>query len=158
MQFEAKTISTDIIEDSAGENRRLMLADKAGICLSLGCVAHCLTLPALVSVLPALGFGFVLQGGFEIALGAAAILLGWFCVRRGWKQHRRALLWIPFGMAAALILGGLLLGHGGVEVAMVVAGGACLIATHLLNRWFCRARPVCSCVVHDESESVRKAA
>lgn len=106
--------------------------DSVGIALAGLCALHCL---ATLVVISALGLGghFLLDEsihrvGLLLALGVAAVAIGWGMVR-----HRRAL---PFGVAlVGLAFMGLALvvPHGTNEFLLTLAGVAVVAAAHWLN-------------------------
>ena len=123
---------------------RPRLADLTGLALSLTCLLHCLALPLLLLLAPALSRWIALPEGVHaaillLALPAAAIAMG-----DGWRRHRRVM---PAMLAAAglgLLALGLAAHEGWIAAAdpetadrLLTSVGALTLATaHLVNwRW-----------------------
>ncbi len=123
--------------------------DRLGICLSILCLVHCLLTPVLLALVPvgaALGFW---QHGFHQAFLMIVPIVALLAFVPGWKQHRdtRVWYWGGFGILC-LALGVAVAEHFGhssqidwgplaYELIFTVAGAACLIRAHLLNRELC---------------------
>lgn len=121
-------------------NRLTGAADAAGIFASALCMIHCLAMPVLLAVLPAMSWAEddhtheVLIG---VALVAALLSLG-----PGYLAHRRrgVLLLGAAGLAclaAAVFFVEPRYGHGAEAVASI-AGALLLCGAHLRNRVCCR--------------------
>ncbi|PKP95331.1 MAG: MerC domain-containing protein [Alphaproteobacteria bacterium HGW-Alphaproteobacteria-14] len=106
--------------------------DQIGIGLAGLCVLHCLTTLVVISSL-GLGGHFLLDDnihrvGLALALGVAAVAIGW-----GLLRHRRML---PFGLAlVGLMLMGVALAvpHGTDELMLTLVGVTLVSIGHLLN-------------------------
>lgn len=106
--------------------------DQIGIGLAGLCVLHCLTTLVVISSL-GLGGHFLLDDnihriGLALALGVAAVAIGW-----GLMRHRRML---PFGLAlVGLMLMGVALAvpHGTDELMLTLVGVTLVSIGHLLN-------------------------
>ena len=111
--------------------------DKFGTTSSIVCAVHCALLPILISILPALGLGFIAWSGFEWTFVIFASLLGLFSLWIGYQRHRvyRALLFLIPGLL--LVWMGVLvpkIHHDVVLHAVVMSVGGTLIAVaHLIN-------------------------
>lgn len=118
------------------------LADPAGLCVSVGCVFHCLALPVLAASAPG-----VLRGplesewipGLAIACAGPLAVLG---IGSGLRRHRH----IGIALAAApglLLLGVGLFGAGtrAQEMLLTVAGAALVGGAHLANLRARRSSP-----------------
>jgi hypothetical protein len=139
--------------------------DRLGICLSVLCLVHCLLTPLLLGLVPvgaALGFW---QHGFHQIFLLIVPFVALIAFIPGWKRHRDARVWyrgitgivfLALGVAVAEHFG-----HGVsgapiewapllAELALTVAGGACLIRAHLLNR------ELCTCCEHDHQHAVTR--
>lgn len=106
--------------------------DHIGIGLAGLCALHCL---ATLVVISALGVGGhflfdenIHRAGLVLALGVAAVAIGWGMLRHGRRR--------PFVVAlAGLVLmgAGLLVPHGANEFLLTLAGVALVSLGHLLN-------------------------
>jgi MerC mercury resistance protein len=111
--------------------------DKFGTSSSIVCAVHCALLPIIISILPALGIGFLAWSGFEWAFVCFASLLGLFSLWMGYQRHRvyRALLFLIPGLL--LVWMGVLvpaIHHNVLLHAVVMSVGGTLIAVaHLIN-------------------------
>ncbi len=123
------------------------LADKTAISLSFLCAIHCLAMPLLVTLLPALVALPMSDEAFHkwmlfgvIPISAAALLMG--C-----KKHKRYRVLITgfIGLsilAAAALLGHDLLGETG-EKTLTVIGAAVLAIGHFWNYRTCQNHEHC---------------
>lgn len=121
-------------------NRLTGAADAAGIFASVLCMIHCLAMPLLLAVLPAMSWAEddhlheVLLG---FALVAAVVSLG-----PGYLAHRRPAVPLLGGAGLACLAIAMFVvepryGHG-AEAAVSVAGALLLFGAHVRNRVCCR--------------------
>ncbi|MBL8785299.1 MAG: MerC domain-containing protein [Deltaproteobacteria bacterium] len=110
------------------------LVDRLGAFLGLACAIHCIAMPLLLGVLPALGLSFLADHVFDLVIVILASIFAFFAARSGLRAHgdRR----IVKGFAAAVLL--LALGHLVGEESLVgripsVLGGLTLATVHFLN-------------------------
>lgn len=110
------------------------LYDRLGAFLGLACAIHCIAMPLLLGVLPALGLSFLADHAFDLVIVGLATIFAVFAARSGLRTHgdRR----IVVGFAAAVLL--LALGHLVGEESLVgripsVLGGLTLATVHFLN-------------------------
>lgn len=147
--------STTYDARSMGAKKSLRtVSDFIGVGLSLLCLVHCLALPMLISLAPA-----ILRGlpGDDVTHRSLAVLIGFvgfLAFRSGCKIHRRRWVLAAFVtglliVSTAAVLGdAVLTGYG--EAAITVCGGLLLVSAHLVNRSFCRScmargcAPACS--------------
>lgn len=116
------------------------LLDSAGMAASATCLAHCLLLPLLFALFPAVSS--LLRVPEEVHVGAflfAVPASGW-AMLRGYRRHG-TLLPVLLGVAGLTTLGfGALAGFRWmVETGLTVAGSLVLAGAHLLN-WSLRQR------------------
>ncbi len=129
---------------------RPRLADLTGLALSFTCLLHCLALPLLLLLAPALSRWIALPEGVHAAILLLAVPAAAVAMRDGWQRHRR----IMPAMLAAIGLGLLALGlsahEGWIAAAdpeaadrlLTSAGALTLAAAHLVNwRWRHRSGP-----------------
>ena len=133
--------------------------DRLGICLSVLCLVHCLMTPFILGLVPvgaALGFW---QHGFHQLFLLVVPFVALIAFIPGWKVHRDSRVWYWGGTGIVLlalgVAAGEIVGHEAVseltlsawtlkawssvavELVLTLAGGACLIRAHLLNRELC---------------------
>jgi hypothetical protein len=123
---------------------RLRLADLMGIGLSLTCLVHCLALPMLILIAPALSRWLVLPEWVHAAILVLALPAALIAMRDGWRRHRRL---TPATLAVTglgLLALGLSAHEGWAAVAdraaadrLLTTAGALMLATaHVINwRW-----------------------
>lgn len=110
------------------------IADGAAIGASIACLIHCLGLPLLITLAPAIGAVVALPHWFHLAGFACALPASAIAMHRGYRRHGMIL---PFAAAA---IGLTLIGLGAfggfrvlVETGLTVAGSVALVAGHLGN-------------------------
>lgn len=123
---------------------RPRLADLLGITLSLTCLVHCLALPLLILLAPALGTWFSMPEWVHAAILMLALPAATFAMTDGWRRHRRA---APAALAASgvgLLAAGFAAHEGWLALAdpetadrlLTSIGAVTLASAHLLNwRW-----------------------
>ena len=128
---------------------RPRFADLMGIGLSLTCLVHCLALPMLILIAPALSRWLALPEWVHAAILVLALPAALMAMRGGWRRHRR---WTPALLAVSglgLLALGLAAHEGWIAVTdreaadrLLTSFGALTLATaHLINwRWRHRGR------------------
>lgn len=123
---------------------RPRLADLLGITLSLTCLVHCLALPLLILLAPALGTWTAMPEWVHAAILILALPAATLAMKDGWRRHGRM---APAVLAAAglgLIAAGLAAHEGWMALAdpetadrlLTSLGAVALVTAHLLNwRW-----------------------
>jgi hypothetical protein len=123
---------------------RPRLADLTGIVLSFTCLIHCLALPLLILLAPALSRWIALPEGVHAAILLLALPAAAIAMRDGWRRHRRILPAILAAIGLGLLALGLSAHEGwiasaGPEAAdrlLTSVGAFTLAAAHLVNwRW-----------------------
>ncbi len=120
---------------------RPRLADLMGIGLSLTCLVHCLALPLIILIAPALSRWIALPEWVHAAILLLALPAAMMAMRGGWRRHRRL---IPGALALAglgLLALGLAAHEGWIAVAdrtvadrLLTSLGAVMLATaHVIN-------------------------
>jgi hypothetical protein len=126
--------------------------DACGSMLSSLCAVHCLCLPLVASLLPALGLAVLANRSVERGLDATMVLFAAACLWLGCRVHRR---WGLFGLlgAGVLLVGYVQLGASDrstapalnwMNDALMTIGGLLIAASHFLNR---RLRTRCACTL-----------
>ncbi len=110
------------------------LLDRFGAFLGFACAIHCIAVPLLLGVLPALGLGFLADHEFDLTIVGIASVCALFAARSGWRAHGDVR--IVAGFIGAILL--LVLGHALGEESLAgrvpsILGGVCLAVTHLFN-------------------------
>ncbi|MFT3791706.1 MAG: MerC domain-containing protein [Rudaea sp.] len=113
------------------------IADRVGATASFLCAVHCAALPFVLTVLPALGLGFLGDHRFERVFIAFASALALGSLVRGYRRHRVATpLWIA-GVGIALLWTGVWWFDSdqarGAHAVLVALGGCCVALAHILN-------------------------
>lgn len=127
-------------EDRAGQWRRPIatlrqpLLDRLAIGASTLCLIHCLALPALLFVLPALSALLTVSEGFHALAFAVAVPTSAAALAMGHRRHRRhrpALIAL-IGLTA-IGVGALAALSAAAETAITVTGSLLLAAGHTCN-------------------------
>jgi hypothetical protein len=118
--------------------------DRFGAFLGFLCAIHCLAVPLLLGVLPAVGLGFLAAHEFDLAIIGFAIVFAGLAARSGYRAHGDKRLVYGFGAAVALLIAGHLLGEGGIAGRIPsIIGGFSLAALHFVN--LRKTRRSCAC-------------
>jgi hypothetical protein len=80
--------------------------DHLGMGLSFFCLLHCLALPSLFFLLPALAHSILEHPVFHILLGLAVFPVAFLALWKGYRKHKRPQLLILGFIGVALILSG----------------------------------------------------
>lgn len=126
---------------------RPRLADLTGIALSFTCLIHCLALPLLLLLAPALSPWLALPEGVHAAILLLALPAAAMAMRDGWRRHRRIAPTLLAAVGLGLLASGLAAHDGWLAVAdqeaadrwLTSAGALALAAAHLAN-WRARHR------------------
>lgn len=123
---------------------RPRLADLTGIALSFTCLIHCLALPLLLLLAPALSRWVALPEGVHAAILLLALPAAAIAMRDGWRRHRRLTPGLFAIAGLGLLATGLAAHEGWFAVAdheladrlLTSVGALTLAAAHLVNwRW-----------------------
>lgn len=123
---------------------RPRLADLTGIVLSFACLLHCLALPLLLLLAPALSRWIALPEGIHAAILLLALPAAAIAMRDGWRRHRRLMPTMLAALGLGLLALGLLAHEGWIAAAdpeaadrlLTSIGALTLAAAHLVNwRW-----------------------
>ncbi|MFL9842664.1 MerC domain-containing protein [Sphingomonas sp. ST-64] len=103
------------------------------------CLAHCLVLPLLIAVLPAVAGRLDLGEGFHFGVLAFAVPTSAFALIEGWRRHRGMTPLFVGVMGLVLLAAGLAFEDwAAVETGVTVAGSLLLAGAHVAN-WRGRA-------------------
>ena len=116
--------------------------DKFAVSTSAFCALHCLFLPFLLGVFPALGASIFGQDSFHTLLLWLVIPLSVLALLMGCQKHKRGLVALTGLAGVSVIIVAASMGHEGLgEMGerLTTLIGAILIATgHICNYVFCR--------------------
>jgi len=119
--------------------------DRLGGAASAACAIHCLSLALAPALLPMLGLGFLAGESTEWFFLAASVPLGVVSGMVGFRRHRSRSVALSFAVGLLLVvLGRWMEAHGQsypLGPALLVLGGALLVAAHLGNLRGCRDCP-----------------
>jgi len=123
-------------------------ADRIGIVASSVCFVHCLVTPVLLSLSAVYAHFLPTEEHTHRVLAVSVTVIGALALGTGYRRHKqRSILWL-MALGLTLIFAGAFFGDRlpshGVEVAVTLAGGACMIAAHRKNHTFCRKCTTCS--------------
>jgi hypothetical protein len=128
---------------------RLRVADLAGLALSATCLIHCLALPMLLLLAPAIGHWVALPEWTHAAILTLALPAAVAAMRGGWHRHRRSAPGLVAAMGLVLLALGLAAHEGslaGIDPAaadrlFTSAGALALAAAHIANWRLSHRRP-----------------
>ncbi len=127
------------------------------------CAVHCMALPLLLAILPAIGLGFLLNESLEKGFVIVSVLVAGLSLLWGIRLHGR---WraIPVYVLGAtlLLLAMFVLGHehhghdhhvqqNPLALAILLIGAVSMATSHLINRKLCKACPKCQGDCHSSS-------
>ncbi len=124
-----------------------LLLDKGSIALSVACGVHCLALPVITVMSPALIGYAIADEVFHQWLAFAVLPLSVVALTMGCRQHRRASV-VLTGLAGLLIIlltvmfGHDVLGETGEKIATVIGASTIAIA-HFRNYRLCQQQHEC---------------
>lgn len=114
-----------------------IVLDKAAIGVSLLCVVHCLSIPFIIALGPALNLWFWGSEGFHLALLVVVIPLSLVAFGLGYRYHKNKKMLKPglAGLAIVTLAAVLEMIWIGPATAAVITstGGALLIVAHFMN-------------------------
>ncbi|MDO6566980.1 MerC domain-containing protein [Alteromonas sp. 1_MG-2023] len=114
------------------------ISDKAAIALSMLCVVHCLLLPVLLLLLPALAGALAFDDAlfhktllfFVVPISVVALMMGYF-------YHRNHTMLLIGGVGLSLLILAVVLGHDILgeygEVVLTVIGSSFIAFSHIRN-------------------------
>ncbi len=122
--------------------RNSLLLDKFAVSTSALCAIHCLFLPVILSVFPAIGTTIFGQESFHMWLLICVIPLSLVALTMGCKQHKSWLVAILGFIGISILIftaayGHEFLGHDGESIATLI-GVSVIALGHLQNYKLCR--------------------
>jgi hypothetical protein len=113
--------------------------DGFALCASSLCTLHCLGLPLLFAILPAVASRIDPGESFHIIMLALAIPTSLFALVEGWRRHRTiALPLIGVAGLTLMAIGALIASSPVAEAAWTIIGSLMLASAHIAN-WRRRA-------------------
>jgi peptidoglycan/LPS O-acetylase OafA/YrhL len=127
---------------SSSTNAMTAHLDRAGIYASALCFVHCLATPVVLS-LSAVSVHFLpTEEHTHRTLAVFVTLVGALALGTGYRRHKQRSILILMAVGLALIFSGAYFGdlfpNHWCEVAITLAGSACMIAAHRRNHTFCQ--------------------
>jgi hypothetical protein len=117
--------------------------DALGIAASLACAIHCAILPLLLTSLPVLGTNIIDHIGFEFGMIVLAMIIGFYSLWHGYRQHHRSLLpSLLFGLGMILLF--LKQAFHAYQLYFLVPAVSLIVAAHLINYRYCRKAGQCT--------------
>lgn len=107
--------------------------DALAIGASALCLLHCIALPAVLLLLPALAAILIVPEAFHLAALVFAVPTSAAALLAGYRGHRRLLPAIIAGPGTVLLALGALLGDGASETVLTISGALLLSVAHVLN-------------------------
>jgi len=118
--------------------------DRFGAFLGFLCAIHCLAVPLLLGVLPAVGLGFMAAHEFDLSIIGIACVFAALAARSGYRAHGDKRIVYGFVAAVSLLALGHLLGEDGLVGRIPsIIGGFSLAALHIIN--LRKTRASCAC-------------
>jgi len=132
------------VHPHADEHAPRTFYDRFGAFLGLLCAIHCLVVPLLLGVLPAVGLGFIAEHEFDLTIIGIAFVFAGLAARSGYRAHGDRRVVIGFVAAVSLLAFGHLLGEDGLAGRIPsIIGGFSLAALHIVN--LRKTRASCAC-------------
>lgn len=139
----AKTIDPSLVTLRTEKSRTALqlLADKAGICLSVICIVHCILTPVILLSLPAMHLFDWWHNSLHVIFAVIIPLLALAAFIPGYKLHGDSRVFKISLIGFALIIAGITIPHEldieWLEPVLSVAGSIFLVRAHLINRNLC---------------------
>ena len=123
--------------------------DKMAISLSVLCTIHCLALPLVVILLPAVASLSLDDEVFHLWIVLAVMPISAFALTMGCKKHQYYRLLIIGGIGLSildmtLLLGHQILGEAGEKIGTVI-GSSIVALGHIYNYRWCQRQERCHC-------------
>lgn len=129
------------------DKRFVNIVDKVGATSSFICAIHCALLPLLISVLPLVGLGFLMDETIERIILFVAIILAVVSSCWGFRVHKNCIVIITFSTAIIFLGIGSHLHDSGGHL-LITIGGLVLVLSHMINHHLCKK---CNRCKHNET-------
>lgn len=117
------------------------LADRAGICLSVICIVHCILTPVVLLALPAMQIFDWWHGSLHIIFAVVIPLLALAAFIPGYKLHGDSRVFKISLIGFAFVIAGITIPHElhieWLEPVFSIVGSVFLVYAHLINRNLC---------------------
>jgi hypothetical protein len=126
--------------------RRMRWLDAFGVVVSGVCAVHCVVVAVFLATLPLAGAALISDPRVETTFIGAALVLGAVSLGLGFgRVHRDPRPLSAFGVGVGLLLGArsAVAPNSAAEVAIVVAGAACITVGHWWNRRLLHRHAAC---------------
>ena len=124
------------------------ISDNTAISLSLLCIIHCLALPLIIVMLPALTTFNLEDEATHIWMLIAVVPISAYAMTMGCRKHNNYSIMILGTVGLTILVTTALLGYDILgetgESVSTTAGAAIIAVAHLLNQRLCR-RSNCQC-------------
>ncbi len=123
-------------------SKHIFLMDKLAVTTSAFCAVHCLFLPLLLGVFPALGATMFGKESFHVLLLWLVIPLSLIALTMGCRKHKNRIVAFLGLAGLAFLIGAAALGHDilgeGGERVVTLIGATAIAGAHLRNYALCR--------------------
>lgn len=127
------------VEESRSRMQRL--ADRAGICLSVICIVHCIATPIILVLLPVMQILELWHGSLHVVFAAIIPALALAAFIPGYKLHKEKRVFKIALIGFALIISGITVPHilkiEWLEPVLSICGSVFLVRAHIINRNLC---------------------
>lgn len=107
--------------------------DRLGVALSGLCLVHCLALPVLISLMPALSFWLPTTSWMHPVLIAVALPVTGTALWAGYRRHGQPAPPLLGAMGLLLLILGALAATQALDSGLTVTGGLAIALAHLRN-------------------------
>ena len=118
--------------------------DKMGMALSIGCAIHCMLMPIIIPMLPAIGFVFGHDSKFHIILAFIIISVAGIALLFGYQKHKvnKPLIYASIGCVLSLTTGIVehYLEHIMITVITILGSMFVAFAHYLNHKYLCRCK------------------
>lgn len=119
--------------------------DRAAIGLSLVCAIHCLALPVVIVLAPAVGSLAIADESFHLWLALLVLPLSGYALIAGFREHQSTSVFATGCIGLLLLIAAAVVGHellGEIGEKVLTLCGATIIAySHIRNFRACRTLP-----------------
>ena len=113
---------------------------KIGNISCIACAIHCLAMPILIVVLPAIGSTFLFHSWFEYLFLGIGVLFSLLSLCWGYKYHRKLRV---FSFLFAAVSFFFLAHQVEYELVFMLAGSTCLVTANVVNSRLCKSCSHC---------------
>jgi len=123
--------------------------DKTAIVFSTLCVLHCLALPLLMVLLPALAILPLNQEMFHLGMVMCVLPTSIYAITLGCKKHKKLSVAYTAGLGLIALVAAVVFGEGHLgeigEKLLTTFGAVIIASAHLKNYKLCQQSNSCSC-------------